>query len=88
MSGVLVLTMTGPAQAQTSQQDPWIVGLGDSFMSGEGGRWASNSLSRTGTGWQVGDLSEVYGEPNGESSLRYCHRAESSPSHINGAGRA
>jgi len=84
MSGVLVLTMTGPAQAQTSQQDPWIVGLGDSFMSGEGGRWASNSLSRTGTGWQVGDLSEVYGEPNGESSLRYCHRAESSPSHING----
>lgn len=64
--------------------DPWLVGIGDSFMSGEGGRWASNGLSNTtiasNGGWLLGSNDQVYGDaPDGRESIPYCHRSATAP---------
>ncbi len=66
---------------------PWIVGLGDSYMSGEGGRWASNGsdnsqFSETG-GWLLGTPEQVYGDsPDGTESIPFCHRTATAPMFI------
>lgn len=63
-----------------------LVTLGDSFMSGEAGRWQGNSnnflLSRDGTdraytGWQTYDPSIVYGS----SYTNGCNRSDSAEAH-------
>ncbi|TWV53752.1 hypothetical protein FRZ03_08640 [Streptomyces misionensis] len=36
----------GAVQAQSRAETPWVVSLGDSFISGEAGRWAGNSNDR------------------------------------------
>ncbi len=63
---------------------PWVVGVGDSFMSGEGGRWASNgsdnaTLKFVG-GWLVGTVDQVYGDGvNYTESIPGCHRTATAP---------
>ena len=60
---------------------PWTVSVGDSFISGEGGRWAGNtqSLSESDRIDALGTTA-YYGEPNrelGGSAIPYCHRSKS-----------
>ncbi len=79
----------GTAPAAASGQ--WVVGIGDSYMSGEGGRWASNGLqngaeSRSADtkrlGWKV-DEETYFDSPDGKSELiKGCHRSESAPMHV------
>ncbi|WP_260610459.1 GDSL-type esterase/lipase family protein [Streptomyces sp. WAC06614] len=80
---------SGTAAAGPGQGPTAVVSLGDSYISGEAGRWKGNSLTNTGnrTGtdraWVSGstyDPSKVYGasEANG------CHRSDAAE--INGAG--
>ncbi|MFM7872665.1 MAG: hypothetical protein ACKPBG_13445, partial [Actinomycetota bacterium] len=43
---LLTLVPSAPATADgPGVGDPWIVSLGDSYISGEAGRWAGNSNS-------------------------------------------
>ena len=60
--------LTGPAQpASAPAGEPWVVSLGDSFISGEAGRWAGNeSFSTTsvdalgrGAYWDAGDSEAI-----------------------------
>jgi len=78
-------TITGQQDTywQTANQpvagQPWIVGLGDSYISGEAGRWASNGKDNAqyfgDGGWFVGTADQVYGDsPDGTESIPYCHR--------------
>jgi hypothetical protein len=62
---------------------PAIVSLGDSTISGEGGRWAGNTNQDTTSGYQrvdAGDRS-YWDTPTGESILD-CHRSKSAEVHI------
>ena len=73
--------------AQPSANQPWIVGLGDSYISGEAGRWASNGSDNAqynaDGGWYVGDTSQVYGDsPDGTESAPWCHRTATAPMFI------
>lgn len=66
---------------------PWVVGMGDSYMSGEAGRWVTNGVDnaaenakiyKTGIGWKVGDSQDVYDTP-GFAQDDGCHRTVSAP---------
>lgn len=72
-------------QAQEIQPDaPWVVGLGDSYISGEGGGWASNGTTNSVApfygGWSLGTIDEVYGDsPDRTEEIEACHRTASAP---------
>ena len=74
-----------PAAAEVSPNavpggEPWVVSVGDSFISGEAGRWAGNeSLTTSGIDalgraayWDAGD----------RESIERCHRSKSAAIHI------
>jgi hypothetical protein len=52
---------------------PWMVTVGDSLASGEGGRWAGNTLEES---WRTDRLGPTaYGEPTAEA-IPGCHRSK------------
>ena len=67
---------------------PWIVGLGDSYMSGEGAIWSNkNYFGYDRSLWTfhwTGGINQVYGDNNGQESIPYAHRSYSAPMHIGG----
>ncbi|MCB5169551.1 GDSL-type esterase/lipase family protein [Streptomyces bambusae] len=78
----LVGTAAGPAAASPGTGPTAVVAMGDSYISGEAGRWKGNSLTNSGSrngsdrAWVSGssyDPSRVYGSTAGG-----CHRSDSS----------
>jgi hypothetical protein len=71
---------------------PWIVSVGDSYISGEAGRWAGNT--RRNSEYQKIDAlgnEAYYGAPNNESggeAIPYCHRSKSAEIFIGGGVRS
>ena len=75
-------TLASPAAepAAAPAGEPWVVSLGDSFISGEAGRWAGNesfstsSIDALGRGayWDAGD----------RETIDRCHRSWSAAIHI------
>jgi hypothetical protein len=73
-------TAGDPAPRSAPDGEPWVVSLGDSFISGEAGRWAGNeSFSTTsvdalgpGAYWDAGD----------REAIERCHRSKSAAIHI------
>ncbi|MFM7212423.1 MAG: hypothetical protein ACKOYQ_10570, partial [Actinomycetota bacterium] len=58
---------------------PWVISLGDSFISGEGGRWAGN----TNTPRFANDVGEQsYWDVAGGELIPFCHRSASALIHI------
>ncbi|NUK82594.1 hypothetical protein HRW23_35690, partial [Streptomyces lunaelactis] len=77
----LVAGGTGTSVASPGNGPTAVVSLGDSYISGEAGRWKGNSLTNTGSrngtdrGWVSGstyDPGKVYGTTAGG-----CHRSDS-----------
>jgi hypothetical protein len=61
---------------------PWVVSLGDSFSSGEAGRWAGNTVIRPPTGIDALG-SKAYLDNEGKSEyIQGCHRSISAEIHI------
>lgn len=70
------------ASPDRDDSESWVVGIGDSYMSGEGGRWATNTSAMTSNqGYQIGTAKQVYGDTAADSTSIYrgCHRAASAP---------
>jgi len=64
----------------------WIVSVGDSYISGEGGRWGGNvlfnHLGRVGT-WPMDALGDpAYHDAGGAEQIPRCHRSLSAEIHI------
>jgi lysophospholipase L1-like esterase len=78
---LILLVAAGPATAAPGRGPTAVVTLGDSFISGEGGRWQGNSLDETGSrsgtdrAWTgLGyDTSRVYLEG---TDVNGCHRSD------------
>ncbi|MGP3983314.1 GDSL-type esterase/lipase family protein [Streptomyces sp. KR80] len=74
-----------PSQAATPSGPTAIVSMGDSYISGEAGRWQGNSLTNSGSrdgtdrAWTGSgyDPTQVYGETYDNG----CHRSDSAPVH-------
>jgi hypothetical protein len=65
---------------------PWIASLGDSFISGEAGRWAGNSAGASGLVDALGPTA-YFDSPDGTSELiPLCHRSKSAMVHIGDDG--
>ena len=79
----------GPGSASlapTAEREPrrWVVTLGDSYISGEGGRWAGNI---TGDPERVDALGDnAYHDRRGGERIAGCHRSESAEAYV-GADR-
>lgn len=73
VTGTLVVTAS-PATAAVPAGNPWAVSLGDSYISGEAGRWAGNSSNSS----QVDALgSTAYHDTSTGESIIGCHRSKS-----------
>ena len=65
---------------------PWIASLGDSFISGEAGRWAGNSADGSDIVDALGPTA-YFDSPDGDSELiPLCHRSKSAMVHIGDDG--
>lgn len=74
----------GPAQpvqpAAAPDGEPWVVSLGDSYISGEAGRWAGNESGGTSNIDALGDA--AYWDAGSGESIERCHRSRSAAIHI------
>lgn len=79
-AGALVAS---PAPASAASGDPWIVSLGDSYISGEAGRWAGSSNTSTRAADALG--AGAYLDAGSAESIAGCHRASSAQVHLGGS---
>ena len=66
--------------------EPMVVSIGDSYISGEGGRWAGNAFALD-EAWRTDTNPNTYNDRGGyEESIAGCHRSSSAEIHIEQAG--
>lgn len=69
-----------PAPRSAPGGEPWVVSLGDSYISGEAGRWAGNESGGTGSIDALGRA--AYWDAGSGESIERCHRSKSAVIHI------
>ena len=84
-SAVAPLPSSMPAPAQDARLaapkgDPWVVSVGDSYISGEAGRWAGNESLTTSDIDALGPA--AYADESGSEAIARCHRSRSAAIHI------
>ena len=79
---LLTLVPSAPATADgPGVGDPWIVSLGDSYISGEAGRWAGNSNSNS-SSVDAGGAGAYLDNGGTSETISGCHRSTSAEIHI------
>jgi hypothetical protein len=63
---------------------PWVVSLGDSYISGEAGRWAGNSNSSSGSVDAGGSAAYYDNATKTAEVINRCHRSTAAEIHIGG----
>jgi hypothetical protein len=63
---------------------PWVVSLGDSYISGEGGRWAGNSNSSSASVDAGGGAAYYDNSTRTAETIERCHRSTAAEIHIGG----
>jgi len=63
---------------------PWVVSLGDSYISGEGGRWAGNSNSSSSSVDAGGSAAYFDNATKTAEVINRCHRSSAAEIHIGG----
>src|SRR4051794_16324546 len=78
---VACLSNPVPAAAGPAPGTPWVVSVGDSYISGEGGRWAGNE-GVVDSGIDTG--SDAYFDNVGGTAeqIPLCHRSKSAMIHL------
>jgi GDSL-like Lipase/Acylhydrolase family len=85
--GMAWVTASSPVEAAAGRATA-AVSMGDSFISGEGGRWSGNSLDPTGdrdgtdrAAYRCGTLGCRYdaGRVYGDTAANHCHRSDVAP---------
>lgn len=85
-SGLLMTAAASPARADgPGVGSPWVVTLGDSYISGEAGRWAGNT--NTGEAYHDAGGSNTYWDNPSRSAetITRCHRSEVAEAYIGSA---
>ena len=82
VSAALVAT---PAQADgPGAGTPWVVSVGDSYISGEAGRWAGSSNSNSAAADALGGTAYFDNASNTAEVINRCHRSKSAEIYIGG----
>lgn len=63
---------------------PTIVTVGDSYISGEGGRWAGNTNTSSGNVDALGSTAYYDNSTNSAETISGCHRSKAAEAHIGG----
>jgi hypothetical protein len=63
---------------------PWVASVGDSYISGEAGRWAGNSNAGSGGIDALGPNAYYDNAAGNDEAIARCHRARSAEVHIGG----
>jgi hypothetical protein len=83
---VALVAHGSPAEADrtavTAADMPYVVSVGDSYISGEGGRWAGNTNGDPGRTDALGDGAYHDDPAGGGEAIERCHRSHSAPIHI------
>jgi hypothetical protein len=87
---LLALPLAVLAQTTTAQADgpgvgtPWVVSVGDSYISGEAGRWAGNSNSNSAAADALGSTAYYDNATNTAELINRCHRSKAAEIKIGG----
>ena len=74
-----------PAEADgPGSGTPWVVSVGDSYISGEAGRWAGSSNSSSSSADALGGTAYFDNSSNTAELINRCHRSKSAESYIGG----
>ena len=74
-----------PAQADgPGAGTPWVVSVGDSYISGEAGRWAGSSNSNSASADALGGTAYFDNASNNAEQINRCHRSKSAEAYIGG----
>lgn len=75
--GTVNLTDSGAAAKVPGGDSPLVVSLGDSYISGEAGRWAGNVLEQQNYAWADALGFDAYDDGKGGENIDGCHRSKS-----------
>jgi hypothetical protein len=82
-AGLSVVTLNAPAHADgPGSGSPWVVSLGDSYISGEAGRWAGNSNASESYVDALGPTAYYDNATNTGEQINRCHRSKSAEIYI------
>ncbi len=83
--GLAAVALAGPAAADgPGSGAPWVASLGDSYVSGEAGRWAGNSNVSSSFADALGSTAYFDNAANTGEQIPRCHRSKSQESYIGG----
>ena len=87
---VVAATVLAPLPAPSAHADgpgsgtPWVVSVGDSYISGEAGRWAGSSNSGSNRADALGSSAYWDNASGTGEAINRCHRSKSAEIHIGG----
>ena len=85
LTAATTLSTAAPAAADgPGLGAPWIATLGDSYISGEAGRWAGNSSVSNSLSDALGATAYFDNATNTGEKISGCHRSKAQESHIDG----
>ncbi len=81
----LTVLAAPPAQADgPGSGTPWVVSVGDSYISGEAGRWAGSSNSSSSRADALGSTAYYDNASGTGEAIERCHRSRSAEIHVGG----
>lgn len=84
-AGLVLISPPAPAAADgPGVGTPWVVTLGDSYISGEAGRWAGNSNASASRADALGSTAYFDNAAGTAESIERCHRSKSAEAYIGG----
>ncbi|MGA9876575.1 MAG: hypothetical protein WBQ21_12280 [Solirubrobacteraceae bacterium] len=84
---ILLIGLTAPAPARAEgpgEGTPWVVSLGDSYISGEAGRWAGNTNESSSEIDALGETAYYDNAGHTAELIPGCHRSQSAEVYIGG----
>jgi len=85
LSGLSAVALAGPAAADgPGSGTPWVASLGDSYISGEAGRWAGSSNTSSKYADALGSTAYFDNAANTAEQIARCHRSTSQEASIGG----
>ncbi|GAA4808992.1 hypothetical protein ACFQ0K_03275 [Nocardioides caeni] len=91
---VLGATLVAPLTSSPAHADgpgsgtPWVVSVGDSYISGEAGRWAGSSNSSSARADALGSTAYFDNASGTGEAINRCHRSKSAEIHIGSGVRS
>lgn len=93
-TAVVAATLVAPLTTAPAHADgpgvgtPWVVSVGDSYISGEAGRWAGSSNSSSARADALGPTAYYDNASGTGEAINRCHRSKSAEIHVGGGVRS